>query len=118
VSISVSRSDDTVIASVSDTGRGLPSELTVDFARDAPPTDGSTLPATGGAGLALSSRLARSMNGRVTACNKPDSGAMVSLWLPAADDFPGEQGTTRGFASPPWGRQEDDRKKPRQTAGL
>jgi signal transduction histidine kinase len=41
------------------------------------------LSATGGAGLALSSRLARTMNGRVTAQNEPGSGATVSLSLPA-----------------------------------
>jgi signal transduction histidine kinase len=84
VSVSVSRRADTITASVSDTGRGLPPEVTRDFHEDAPATDGSTLPATGGAGLALSSRLARTMNGRVTARNEPGSGATVSLTLPAA----------------------------------
>ena len=47
-------------------------------------TDGSTLPGTGGAGLALSSRLAKTMNGRVIASNEPGPGATVSLSLPAA----------------------------------
>jgi signal transduction histidine kinase len=84
VSVSVSRRADTVTASVSDTGFGLPPEVTRDFHEDAPAGDGSTLPSTGGAGLALSSRLARTMNGRVTARNEPGSGATVSLSLPAA----------------------------------
>lgn len=85
VSVSVCRDDEnTVTASVSDTGNGLPPEVTRDFHKDAPESDGSTLPATGGAGLALSSRLARTMNGRVTARNQPGSGAIVSLSLPAA----------------------------------
>jgi two-component system sensor histidine kinase EvgS len=84
VSVSVSRSDDVVIASVSDTGCGFPPHVTRDFAQDAPAADGHSLPAAGGAGLALSSRLARTMNGRVTACNEPGSGATVSLSLPAA----------------------------------
>ncbi len=84
VSINVCRSDRTVTASVSDTGRGLPPEVTEEFRRDAPFTGGSTLPATGGAGLALSSRLAHTMNGRVTASNQPGPGATVSLSLPAA----------------------------------
>jgi signal transduction histidine kinase len=84
VSISVSRSDQTVTASVSDTGRGLPPEMTKEFHADAPFTGGSALPQTGGAGLALSSRLARTMNGRVTASNQPGPGATVSLSLPAA----------------------------------
>jgi two-component system, sensor histidine kinase RegB len=78
----VSRSEQIVTASVSDTGKGLPPEVTRDFHRDAPATDGSALPATGAAGLALSSRLARSMRGRVTARNEPGSGATVSLSLP------------------------------------
>jgi signal transduction histidine kinase len=84
VSIQVSRGGDTVTASVSDTGKGFPPELTREFHADTPMTDGSALPATGGAGLALSSRLARTMNGRVTAHNQPGSGATVSLSLPAA----------------------------------
>jgi signal transduction histidine kinase len=84
VSVTVRRRDDTVTASVSDTGRGLPQEVTRDFHEDASASDGSTLPATGGAGLALSSRLARTMNGRVTARNEPGSGATVSLSLPGA----------------------------------
>lgn len=84
VSVSVRRTNHTVTASVSDTGKGLPAELTREFHEGAPATDGSTLPTTGGAGLALSSRLARIMNGRVTAYNQPGSGATVSLSLPAA----------------------------------
>ena len=84
VSISVRRNDRIVTASVSDTGRGLPPEVTEEFHKDAPFTGGSSLPATGGAGLALSSRLARTMNGRVTASNQPGPGATVSLSLPAA----------------------------------
>jgi signal transduction histidine kinase len=84
VSVAVDRSGDTVTAAVSDTGRGLPPEVTRDFRADAPEGDGSTLPANGGAGLALSSRLARTMNGRVIARNEPGSGATVSLSLPAA----------------------------------
>jgi signal transduction histidine kinase len=84
VSVRVSRSDHTVTTSVSDTGKGLPPDVTRDFHKDAPETDGSALRTTGGAGLALSSRLARTMNGRVTARNEPGSGATVSLSLPAA----------------------------------
>jgi signal transduction histidine kinase len=84
VSVRVSRNDHTVTASVSDTGKGLPPEVTQEFREGAPATDGSALPVTGGAGLALSSRLARRMNGRVIACNQLGSGAMVSLSLPAA----------------------------------
>jgi signal transduction histidine kinase len=84
VSVRVSRSDHVVTASVSDTGNGLPAAMTRDFHEDAPAADGSALPETGGAGLALSSRLARTMNGKVIACNQPGSGAMVSLTLPAA----------------------------------
>ncbi len=85
VSVSITRSDKLVTASVSDTGKGLPPELTRDFHEDAPANDGSALHATGGAGLALSSRLARTMNGRVIARNAPGSGATVSLSLTAAD---------------------------------
>jgi signal transduction histidine kinase len=84
VSVAVDRSGDTVTAAVSDTGRGLPPEVTRDFRADAPAGDGSTLPGNGGAGLALSSRLARTMKGQVIARNEPGSGATVSLSLPAA----------------------------------
>ena len=84
VSVSVTRDDRTVTASVSDTGKGLPPEMTRDFHQDALPADGSALMENGGAGLALSSRLARTMNGRVIARNQPGAGATVSLSLPAA----------------------------------
>jgi signal transduction histidine kinase len=83
VSVSVARSAGSVTASVTDTGRGLPPELTQDF--DLQETDDGTLPATGGTGLALSRRLARAMNGRMTASNEPGPGATFSLSLPAAD---------------------------------
>jgi signal transduction histidine kinase len=84
VSVSVARTDGRVTASVSDTGRGLPPSLTQDFRADGFGFDGGDVPATGATGLALSNRLARAMNGRLTALNQPDSGATVSLSLPAA----------------------------------
>jgi signal transduction histidine kinase len=84
VSLSVNRLADTVTASVSDNGKGLPPELTQFFHEDASTTEGSVVSSTGGAGLALSSRLARTMNGKVIAHNHPGTGAMVSLSLPAA----------------------------------
>jgi signal transduction histidine kinase len=84
VMVRVTRNELTVTASVSDTGNGLPVEMTRDFHEDAPETDGSALWATGGAGLALSSRLAREMGGRITARNEHLGGAAVSLSLPAA----------------------------------
>jgi signal transduction histidine kinase len=99
VSVSVRRSAHTVTASVSDTGKGLPPEITRDFHVDAPLGDGTTLPANGGAGLALSSRLARTMNGRVTAHNQPGSGATVSLSLPAADTLPQVEALTQDAAA-------------------
>jgi signal transduction histidine kinase len=85
VSVSVARQAGTVTTSVSDTGEGFPPELAEDFNEDAPETDGSALPGSGGTGLALSSRLARAMNGRLTARNQPGTGALVSLSLPAAN---------------------------------
>jgi signal transduction histidine kinase len=84
VMVRVSRNELTVTASVSDTGNGLPVEMTRDFHEDAPGTDGSALRESGGAGLALSSRLARTMGGRITARNEHVGGAAVSLSLPAA----------------------------------
>jgi signal transduction histidine kinase len=81
VSVSVAQDAGTVTASVSDTGRGLPPGLAEIFQ---PEDSAGALPATGGTGLALSNRLARAMNGRLTAHNQPDSGATVSLSLPAA----------------------------------
>jgi signal transduction histidine kinase len=85
VSVSVARSADTVTASVSDSGNGLPADLTEDFNDDAPASEGGILPADGGTGLALSRRLARAMNGRMTASNQPGPGATLSLSLPAAN---------------------------------
>ena len=84
VSVSVARTDGTVTASVSDTGRGLPPALKQDFRADGFGLACSDLPATGATGLALSNRLARAMNGRLTALSQSDSGATVSLSLPAA----------------------------------
>jgi signal transduction histidine kinase len=85
VSLSVARSADTVTTSVSDTGKGLPSELALDFRDDKPQTGGDALAEAGAIGLALSRRLARAMNGQMTASNLPGPGATVSLSLPAAD---------------------------------
>jgi signal transduction histidine kinase len=82
--VSVARGPGTVTASVSDTGRGLPPQLTHDLRTDCLESGIAGMPATGGTGLALSNRLARAMNGRLTAHNQPDSGATVSLSLPAA----------------------------------
>lgn len=84
VSVSVARGAGTVTASVSDTGRGLSPQLTHELRPDSLETSDADLPASGGTGLALSNRLARAMNGRLTACNQPNSGATVSLSLPAA----------------------------------
>jgi signal transduction histidine kinase len=87
VSVSVTRGAGTVIASVSDTGRGLSPALTERFRENASDTGDSPLQVANGTGLALSDRLARAMNGRLTAFNRPDSGATVSLSLPAAYAF-------------------------------
>ena len=84
VSVSVARGAGTVTASISDTGRGLSPQLTQNFRADSLETGDGGLPASGGTGLALSNRLARAMNGRLTAYNQPNSGATVSLSLPAA----------------------------------
>jgi signal transduction histidine kinase len=84
VSVAVARDAGMVTASVSDTGQGLPYELTQDFRADSPEADGGALPGSGATGLALSRRLARAMDGRLTAHNQPDSGATVRLSLPAA----------------------------------
>ncbi|WP_428489432.1 sensor histidine kinase [Rhodopila sp.] len=85
VSLSVARSAGTVTTSVSDTGKGLSPEVALDFRDNETRTDGCALPEAGATGLALSRRLARAMNGRMTASNLPGSGATVSLSLPAAD---------------------------------
>ncbi len=93
VSLSVDRGADTVDASVSDSGSGIPPDLTQHFEDDAADVYGSTLSANGGTGLALSNRLARTMSGRLTVRGQADpdaaavgtagSGATVSLSLPA-----------------------------------
>jgi signal transduction histidine kinase len=85
VSVSVDRKAGTVTTSVSDTGRGFPPELVKEFNEDVPENDGRSLPEAGGTGLALSNRLARAMNGRLTAENQPGTGATIRLSLPAAD---------------------------------
>lgn len=84
VLVSVNRKADTVTASVSDTGKGLPPELTQIFREDGSAAEAKVAAATGGAGLALSSRLARTMNGKIIACNQPGTGGLVILSLPAA----------------------------------
>jgi signal transduction histidine kinase len=84
VSVSVARTRDTVTASVSDTGSGLPFGLARELREDALAPDTMAAHGNTGTGLALSSRLARAMNGRLTADNQPESGAKVSLSLPAA----------------------------------
>lgn len=84
VSVSVGRTADTVTASVSDTGKGLPPELAQDFREDDVASAVSGLMASDGIGLTLSNRLAQAMNGRLTARNQPDSGATITLSLPAA----------------------------------
>jgi signal transduction histidine kinase len=85
VSVSVARSADTVTTSVSDTGQGMPADLAEDFDEEASTEEGGILPVNGGTGLALSRRLARAMNGRMTASNRPGPGATVSVSLPAAN---------------------------------
>lgn len=84
VSVSIARTDGTVTTSVSDTGKGLPPGLTEDLREDGCGPDNLVVPQAGGTGLALSSRLARAMNGRLTARNHPHCGAKISLSLPAA----------------------------------
>lgn len=84
VSVWVARDADMVTASISDTGNGLPPALTQDFHLGGVATANGGLPALGCMGLALSDRLARAMNGRLTAFNQPSRGATVSLSLPAA----------------------------------
>jgi sensor histidine kinase regulating citrate/malate metabolism len=61
---------------------GLPPDLMA-FAQDDGMTPGASLPPVG-SGLTLSHRLARGMNGTLLLANQPDSGASVSLSLPAA----------------------------------
>ncbi len=83
VSVAVNRDASTVTASVSDTGRGLPPGMSESLQEDGLETEASPFQATGGMGLALSRRLARAMNGQLTARNQPGSGATVILSLPA-----------------------------------
>lgn len=80
VSVSVDRENDQVTATVSDTGQGLPPDLEWNLRSDA----ATDLSGSGGAGLALSNRLARAMEGRLSVYNQPGSGAAVSVTLPAA----------------------------------
>ena len=84
VSLSVDRGAGRVTASVTDTGGGLPPDLEQDFHEDALPDDGRALPGSGGTGLALSSRLARLMDGRVFARREASFGTTIVLSLPAA----------------------------------
>ena len=83
ISVSVERERDMIRASVSDTAGGLPLALAPDNEHDAPIDDSRMAAETGGIGLALSSRLARSMQGQVVARNNPNQGATLILVLPA-----------------------------------
>jgi signal transduction histidine kinase len=89
VSVSVYRTPEIVTASISDTGMGFSRALTEEFNKHVLDGDGSSLPEAGGAGLALSNRLARAMSGSLTAENRTDIGATVRLSLPAADQVGG-----------------------------
>lgn len=83
VSVAVNREAGSVTASVSDTGKGLPPGLTEALQEYGMETGLNGFPTEGGTGLALSSRLARAMNGQLIARHMPGSGAMVILSLPA-----------------------------------
>jgi signal transduction histidine kinase len=84
VSVTVVRKADTVSASVSDTGDGMPPHLTTLFRDGTARLDDTAMPATGGTGLVLSNHLARAMNGRLMVMNRPGAGATISLSLLAA----------------------------------
>lgn len=84
VSIATGRSADAVTASISDTGNGLPPGLMRIFDDGTVELEDSEMPATGGTGLALSNRLARQMNGRLTVSSQSAGGTTMNLSLPAA----------------------------------
>ncbi|HUF12564.1 MAG TPA: ATP-binding protein [Longimicrobiales bacterium] len=71
------------VASVSDTGRGIPADklelLFEEFARLDPDVGSGA-----GIGLAISRRLARALGGDVTVDSEPGRGSTFSLWLPLA----------------------------------
>jgi len=73
--VTASVSDNGALASSNDDDAGLSAEATV-------------LPATGGAGLTLSERLALAMNGRLTVAERSGFGATARLSLPAARSEP------------------------------
>ncbi len=84
VRVSLRETAGKVTASICDAGQGLPLAIAMELDENAPASDGEGLQQCGAIGLARSNRLARAMNGRLTARNQPGSGAMVSLSVPAA----------------------------------
>jgi signal transduction histidine kinase len=84
VKLSLREAGGQVTASVTDAGGGFRLPVAMDHDENAPATDGERLRQSGATGLALSSRLASAMNGRLTATTQPGAGVVVSLSLPAA----------------------------------
>lgn len=89
IRVSIARQEKMVQITVLDDGCGFPPELPGSL------TDGSALPlarscADGrrglGLGLTLCSAIIKAHGGRMTAENRPEGGAQVTLWLPAGND--------------------------------
>jgi two-component system, OmpR family, sensor kinase len=86
VSIRWGRTGTEVWLAVEDEGPGIaPGEEETLFDRFARGTAGKTMPGTG-IGLAVVQMLARRWRGRASIRNRPEGGARVEVWLPAAED--------------------------------
>jgi len=75
------RTDDTLEISVSDAGPGFPKPLLQQFGK---PYQSSKGRAGGGLGLFLVVNVARTLGGTVSAANRPEGGAIVTVRLPLA----------------------------------
>ena len=86
VSIRWGQTGTEVWLAVEDEGPGIaPGEEETLFDRFARGTAGKTMPGTG-IGLAVVQMLARRWRGRASIRNRPEGGARVEVWLPAAED--------------------------------
>ncbi len=89
VGLEVSRRDDTLIVSVMDQGAGFPDAMLRDLGRPYQSTKGRP---GGGLGLFLVFNVVRTLGGNISAGNRPQGGAVVTLTLPLSALTIDEQG--------------------------
>jgi two-component system sensor histidine kinase RegB len=96
VGLTVSRNGDTLMLTVEDSGPGFAPEMLAQLGK---PYQSSKGRPGGGLGLFLVMNVARTLGGSVTAANRPEGGAVVTLALPLAAIMLAEQDNPQESAS-------------------